>query len=63
MLDFEGMLQRELDRQRLLARELDDELLFYAHFKGDLDFMQACGIAWPTDRSKVSGSDDDSPAV
>jgi hypothetical protein len=44
MLDFEGMLQRELDRQRRLARELDEELLFYAHFKGDQEFLQACGI-------------------
>ena len=54
MLDFEGMLQRELDRQRRIARELDDELLFYAHFKGDQEFLQACGIAWPQ-REKVGG--------
>ena len=56
-MDFEGMLQRELDRQRRLARELDDELLFYAHFKTDQEFLRQCGIAWPTDRSKVSEDD------
>ena len=47
MLDFEGWVQRELDKQRGIARELDDELLFYAHFKSDQEFLQACGIAWP----------------
>ncbi|KKK68764.1 hypothetical protein LCGC14_2940790 [marine sediment metagenome] len=46
-LDFEGMLQRELDRQRRLAAELDDELLFQAHYKTDQEFLRQCGIAWP----------------
>ncbi len=47
MLDFEGMLRRELDWQRLVAKELDGELLFYTHFKGDQEFLKACGITWP----------------
>jgi hypothetical protein len=47
MLDFEGMLQRELDRQRRLATELDDELLFIEHHKSDQEFLRQCGIAWP----------------
>ncbi len=47
MLDFEGMMQRELDRQRRLARELDDELLFIEHYKTDQEFLRQCGIAWP----------------
>ena len=47
MLDFEGMLQHELDRQRRLAVELDDELLFQAHYKTDQEFLRQCGIAWP----------------
>ena len=47
MLDFEGMLQRELDRQRRLAAELDDELLFNAQFGSDREFLRQCGIAWP----------------
>lgn len=55
MLNFEGMVQRELDRQRRIARELDDELLFKTHFKSDQEFLQACGIAWPQ-RSEPCGS-------
>ena len=47
MLDFEGMLRRELDWQRLVAKELDGELLLYAHFKGDQEFLKACGIECP----------------
>ena len=47
MLDFEGMLQRELDWQRPIAKELDGELLFYAHYKSDYEFLKACGIEWP----------------
>ncbi len=47
MLDFEGWVQHELDRQRRIARKHDDGLLFYAHFKNDYEFLKACGIAWP----------------
>ena len=54
MLDFEGMLQRELDRTQRLARERDDELLFSTHFKTDQEFLRQCGIAWPQRREPCS---------
>ena len=54
MLDFEGMLQRELDRQRGVAKELDDELSFYTHHKNDREFLRQCGIEMPQ-RSEPCG--------
>ena len=47
MLDYEGMIRRELDWQRLIAKEADDRLLFIKHHKTDQEFLRQCGIAWP----------------
>lgn len=47
MLDFEGMLQRELDAVGQRIRERDDELSFYEYHVDDRTFLRQCGIAWP----------------
>jgi len=47
MLDWEGMLQRELEIRQRANRDRDDELLFYTHFKNDREFLRQCGIEMP----------------
>jgi len=47
MPDFESIPQREWEKLGLIAEELEDELLFFTHYKSDYEFLRQCGIAWP----------------
>ena len=47
MLDFEGMVQYELNKVNQAIGERDDERSFIKYHQTDQEFLRQCGIAWP----------------